>query len=298
MGSGHIINKMLRLVGLKLSRTSRVPRDKCVPLLGSPVAEMIPRALKIFSNSFSISPKVHMSKGEITAKLKSFHWHYPFEFKPIGVVDATIDECKGLRGRHFQRYMHIFPALLSLTSGTLEGQSVLDIGCNCGFWAIQAVRAGAKKVVGIDASVKNIEQANFIKNLIGFDDHISYHVMDVYEIETSDLESFDIVLFLGLLYHLDKPIHALQQLSKVTRKIAIIDTHVIPESKPMLEILEDTSDEQNKLNGICFYPSVSAIYMMVRHVGFDQIYRLPNLSTNLPADYLGGWRVVFIAIKG
>lgn len=88
----------------------------------------------------------------------------------------------------------------------LPGRSVLDIGCNAGFYSIAAKRSGATRVVGIDSDPGYLAQARFAAEVSGFD--IEYRELSVYNVAKLD-ERFDIVLFLGVLYHLRHPLLAL-----------------------------------------------------------------------------------------
>jgi tRNA (mo5U34)-methyltransferase len=88
----------------------------------------------------------------------------------------------------------------------LTGLSVLDIGCNGGFYAIAMKRRGARRVVGIDSDEDYLAQARFAAEVLGHD--ISFLQLDVYDVGALG-ERFDLVLFMGVLYHLRHPLLAL-----------------------------------------------------------------------------------------
>jgi tRNA (mo5U34)-methyltransferase len=88
----------------------------------------------------------------------------------------------------------------------LRGRTVLDIGCNAGFYSIEMKRRGAERVVGIDADNDYLNQARFAAEVIGVD--LELRELSVYDVGTLG-ERFDIVLFLGVLYHLRYPLLAL-----------------------------------------------------------------------------------------
>lgn len=91
----------------------------------------------------------------------------------------------------------------------LTGKSVLDIGCNGGFYSIEMKRRGADRVLGIDSDETYLEQARFAARISGVD--IELRKLDVYEVASLG-ERFDIVLFMGVLYHLRHPLLALDLL--------------------------------------------------------------------------------------
>lgn len=272
-------------------------RLKC-PSLPMPSREIVRMATTYFSNSFPISPQCGMTQEEIEKKIKSYFWHYPFEFGGL-FVNADHVGFAGIHGRHYQRYFHIFPAILSMTGGSLSGKTVLDIACNAGFWSIQARLAGADSVLGVEASSKNVEQANFILQLIGLEG-IEYRVMNAYDVSKDAVGEFDITFFFGILYHLDKPIVALERLYEVTKNFAVVDTRLsLGISRiPVLRIKEDIVHDQNFTNRLAFVPSDKAVPLMLRHVGFREVFRVPNSARNLETlDYLFGVRRTFIAVK-
>lgn len=89
----------------------------------------------------------------------------------------------------------------------LSGKSVLDIGCNAGFYSIQMKRRGAAEVVGIDSDDRYLAQARFAADASGFPD-IKFRKLSVYDVASLG-RRFDLVVFMGLLYHLRHPLLAL-----------------------------------------------------------------------------------------
>ena len=89
----------------------------------------------------------------------------------------------------------------------LAGRSVLDIGCNAGFYSIEMKRRGAGRVVGIDSDERYLEQARLASEALGFAD-IEFARLSVYDVGALG-ERFDWVIFMGVLYHLRHPLLAL-----------------------------------------------------------------------------------------
>jgi tRNA (mo5U34)-methyltransferase len=96
-------------------------------------------------------------------------------------------------------FQHAIPADLS-------GKTVLDIGCNAGFYSIEMKRRGADRVLGIDFDERYLDQARFAAEVKGAD--IEFRLLSVYDVAQLG-ETFDIVLFMGVLYHLRHPLLAL-----------------------------------------------------------------------------------------
>jgi tRNA (mo5U34)-methyltransferase len=88
----------------------------------------------------------------------------------------------------------------------LTGKSVLDIGCNAGFYSIEMKRRGAERVLGVDFDDVYLAQARFAAEIAETD--IEFQKLSVYDVGALK-ERFDIVLFMGVLYHLRHPLLAL-----------------------------------------------------------------------------------------
>jgi tRNA (mo5U34)-methyltransferase len=99
----------------------------------------------------------------------------------------------------WRRFAHAIPA-------DLHGRTVLDIGCNAGFYSQEMKRRGAERVLGIDSDERYLAQARFAAEFAGLD--IEFRRLSVYELPLLR-ERFDVVLFMGVLYHLRWPLLAL-----------------------------------------------------------------------------------------
>src|SRR5689334_11494417 len=107
-----------------------------------------------------------------------------------GVMTAPAHSLGDYPRTQFSRFEHVVPKDIS-------GKSVLDIGCNGGFYSIEMKRRGASRVVGIDSSDVYLAQAAFAARVMNVD--IELLKMDVYEVASLS-EKFDIVHFMGVLY--------------------------------------------------------------------------------------------------
>ena len=100
----------------------------------------------------------------------------------------------------FKRFAHVVPE-------DLTGKSVLDIGCNAGFYSFEMKRRGASRVLGIDHDERYLEQARFAGEVLGFED-VEFARGEVWDVAALG-ERFDLVIFMGVLYHLRHPLLAL-----------------------------------------------------------------------------------------
>lgn len=297
---GRIIQSIIKPFGYKIVKLQTEPAKTNIscPEFPQPDEEIVKKAKDNFANEFDISDECTLSIEQIKEKIGSFFWHYPFKFNPDVYAESDNYMYKDLQGAILKRYNHIMPSILEFAGGSLEGKSVLDCGCNCGFWSIQAMRNGAKNVTAFDGGSGNIDQANFIKEVIGLKG-VDYKIMNVFDMNSDDPGKFDIVFYFGILYHLCKPVEALARLRDVTREFAVIDTSVLNEGgvqlPSILKIKADFAHEQNLCNNLCMYPSINAVYEILKYVGFKKVWYLGHRTSDLPENYLRGTRRVFIA---
>lgn len=99
----------------------------------------------------------------------------------------------------WRRFADVVPA-------SLKGKTVLDIGCNAGFYAMEMKRRGADRVLGLDSRDEYLAQARFAAEVNNLD--VEFRNMSVYDVAALR-ETFDLVIFMGVLYHLRHPLLAL-----------------------------------------------------------------------------------------
>jgi tRNA (mo5U34)-methyltransferase len=124
-------------------------------------------------------------------------WFHNMELE--GVVTAPEHFLGDYPRIKWQRFQHVLPTDLS-------GRSVLDIGCNAGFYSLEMKARGARRVIGIDSDPRYLAQARLAAEIREVD--IEFRQLDVYDLAALG-ERFDIVLFMGVLYHLRHPLLAL-----------------------------------------------------------------------------------------
>lgn len=93
----------------------------------------------------------------------------------------------------------------------LAGATVLDMGCNAGFYSIELKKRGARRVLGIDVDDRYLKQARFAATVLGVD--IELEKCSVYDVDRI-AGRFDYVFFMGVFYHLRYPLFALDKLIK------------------------------------------------------------------------------------
>lgn len=105
----------------------------------------------------------------------------------------------------------------------LTGATVLDIGCNGGFYSIELKKRGASRVLGVDVDDRYLEQARFASQVLGME--IEFAKCSVYDVD-SIVGQFDYVLFMGVFYHLRYPLYALDKVIKKVKGTLVFQTMV------------------------------------------------------------------------
>ena len=100
----------------------------------------------------------------------------------------------------YRRFAHALP-------DDLAGASVLDIGCNAGFYSFEMKKRGAGRVLGIETDPRYLAQGRLAADALGFGD-VEFRQCSVYDVGSLQ-EKFDLVIFMGVLYHLRHPLLAL-----------------------------------------------------------------------------------------
>jgi tRNA (mo5U34)-methyltransferase len=119
-------------------------------------------------------------------------------------------------------WQQLEPAL----SDDLSGCVALDVGCNAGFYSFELARRGAQ-VTGIDIDEHYLEQARWARGLYGFEGRIEFRRMQVYELTRVEAR-YDLILFLGVLYHLRYPLLALDILARLADGLVVVQTLTMP----------------------------------------------------------------------
>ena len=150
-------------------------------------------------SSLAARSEPRLSREEIETKVRALGpWFHNLNLE--GVQTAPEHFLGDYPNVKFKGFAQALPADLS-------GKSVLDIGCNGGFYSIEMKRRGAERVVAIDSDDRYLAQARFAAEASGYAD-IEFRNLSVYDVGALG-ETFDLVIFMGVLYHLRHPLLAL-----------------------------------------------------------------------------------------
>jgi tRNA (mo5U34)-methyltransferase len=129
-------------------------------------------------------------------------WYHNVDLGGGVTTDPQLGDYPGYRWRVLEPFV----------SPGLQGQTVLDIGCNSGFFSVQMARRGAGRIVGIDIMPHVLAQARFLSHW--FETYQELYELGVYDVERLET-TFDHIIFVGVLYHLKHPLYALEKVANV-----------------------------------------------------------------------------------
>ena len=172
----------------------------------------------------------------------------------------------------------------------LTGCSVLDIGANNGFYSFEAEERGAARVVAADWNSWVGVRAGFDKKYRPqrncFDiakklrhSDVEGKCISVYDLSPETVGTFDLVLCLGVLYHLWHPMLALEKIHSVTDDMLILETATLNDGdeRPMMEFTRDKYDG-DPTNW--WYPNEGCLLDMLYSVGFSNLEVMPRVYGN------------------
>ncbi len=188
-------------------------------------------------------------------------WYHSFELPGGALIDGVLS-LEAQKDRYAR-----FPI-----PGDLTGRRVLDIGAWDGWFAFEAEKRGAS-VTAVDCV--EVPHFRWVHQQIG--SQVDYRVVDLYDLPEAGLGAFDVVFFLGVLYHVRHPLLALEIVCRLTTGLALVDSFVTdagawqshPDQLPSLEFYETT--ELGGLLDNWFGPTVSCLLALCRAAGFARV---------------------------
>jgi tRNA (mo5U34)-methyltransferase len=188
-------------------------------------------------------------------------WYHSFEFPDGAVIDGYMP--LAVQKERYARYP---------IPDDLSGKRVLDIGAWDGWFSFEAERHGGQ-VMAIDY----VEIPTFQQIHRRLNSKVDYRVLDFYELPSAGLGKFDVVFFLGVLYHLRHPLLALEIVCGLTSDVAVVESYVIDADTwkehqdviPTLEFYEmfELGNQYDNWSGL----TVACLLAMCRAAGFCRV---------------------------
>jgi tRNA (mo5U34)-methyltransferase len=227
-------------------------------------------------------PPFALSASEARAFVASFPFWYHNIYLGNGVYTMS---GRGYHEDVWAKFRKVIPQ-------SLGGYSVLDVGTNAGYFALQAKLLGAQPVVGTEFVDLFIEQAKAVSKIWGVE--IDYQKMDVHDV-LKLRQTFDIVILAGILYHLKNPLQVIQDIGKICNDAILVESEIIPDDphncvmvrqgkpptlqpvhKGMMKFIETT--ELNEDSSNWWVPDTECVMGMLRSAGFEFFSQRVTLS--------------------
>lgn len=254
--------------------------------------------------------------AELEAELRSpVPWMYPWQLTLSVGVPFTTPE---LADVHRTRLELIEPVVRQALSAAGPRATAIDLGCNEGWFAHRLLEWGAARVVGVDIRDVNIKRARLIRDHFGVAaDRLSFERASLYDLDVARLGVFDVVLVLGLIYHLEDPIGALRISHALTRRLTVVESQLTASDEPIrvgcgqtdvfLETLAhwaaifepapeqaDDGNPRSSFGGVLsLVPNRTALLQAMEVIGYRKVRTLA-VPSHLNRQYVEGNRAIAV----
>ncbi len=205
------------------------------------------------------------SAEAIRQRIAGLTWNHPIHLGH-GVVTR-----KPHIDRRFQRRLR----LLQIPQD-LRGWSVLDIGSWDGFFAFECEKRGADRVLAIDTFAwDTYGMDSFLAAREILNSKVEHKRIDVHDLSPENIGMFDLVLFLGVFYHLRNPLAGLERIASITRKLMICETHLLlpfmHEKYPLIPFFQGDENCDPNVPELCAKPTLECLKRMLQSAGFSRL---------------------------
>ena len=194
----------------------------------------------------------------------------------------------------------------------------LDLACCEGWFSQLLLDWGAQEVLGVDVRAQSVRRAELVRDYLGIDsDRLAFRTADVLALSPEGLGEFDVVLCLGLVYHVEHPMGVLRLARALTRRLCVIESQTARVETPalfgftarqafesteaVLAVHREGDQDTNQLasfgGSLSFCPNPAALRLMTSEAGFGEVHRAEPEPEHDP-DFHTGDRMVLFARPG
>ncbi len=213
-----------------------------------------------------------MTPEELRSQVATIKWHHSIDLGHGIVTQGEDNSAKKLERLQL-------PA-------SFAGKSVLDIGAWDGFFSFEAERRGAKRVLATDSfvwrgQVEWADKRGFDLSKRALGSSVEEMEIDVLDLSPEKVGTFDVVFFLGVLYHMKHPLLSLEKVAGVTRDFLVLETAVdmLRYKRPAMAYY--AGDEVGRDSTNWCGPNPAAVIAMLRTVGFRRVEIVGGLRSPL-----------------
>ena len=228
--------------------------------------------------------------SDLLQQVKARQWFYNYEL-PDGSSTETYHGDQ-LSAIHETRWQLLQRTLEQAFPQGLAALDAIDLAAHQGWFSMQMAAAGLSRVTGVDQRASHVEDSRLMAELLGHDQLRFLH-SDIFDLDTDALGQFDLVLMLGLLYHLENPVGALRLARALCKQLCVLETQIVPGMSGMVDFgsyrfvrplkgsfgiideIDETHAPEAGATGICLVPSLEALTWLLHKVGFQRVEVLP-----------------------
>lgn len=251
-------------------------------------------------------------------------WNHNIKL-PFGIYTAHCPD-------YYPEHEEIVNVINHELCGAFQGKRILDVGCLEGYFSTECALQGAS-VVGVDGKTLNIKKCEFVRSVLNIP-NLTFVKDDAMRLTRKKYGGFDVVLALGLLYHLDNPFKFLANMAQLCDGFILIDTHIALADQPKAigdgwrpdlsalrqfkagkktytgrlfrefapkssQLSKDLSPTASLKNDFSVWLTEDSLITLLRDVGFAQIAKLvfPKDRPNWWSDVRADSRVLMLAAK-
>jgi hypothetical protein len=236
-------------------------------------------------------------------------WIYPWQLRNGDELPVANAELPSI---HRTRASLIEPRIRTVLAER-PGATALDLACNEGWFSQRLVEWGAARVLGIDVRKRNVLRAEVMRDHYGIPpEQLEFREGDVFDLDPAELGRFDVVLVLGLIYHVENPMGVLRLARACTRGLCVVESQLTRQTAPIVHGLGQTGELHESAASFAIQletgnnalastgsvmsmiPNRIALEQMVRVAGFGTVEFAQPDETHNP-QYVGGDRALLFA---
>jgi tRNA (mo5U34)-methyltransferase len=210
------------------------------------------------------SPKMESDLAALEKRVRQLRW-----FHSIDLGNGIVTPGEKPPGVHRKEYAAIFDPV------DVRGRSVIDIGASNGAYSFEAKRRGAARVLATDhfswrhPELRGREAFDLARSILDIDLEIGE--FDIPSLTPERVGTFDVVLFMGVFYHLQDPIAALRQIATLAREVLIVETHTdaLETRRPAMIMYPGVELDGD---GTCWWgPNPACVVALLKQCGFAKV---------------------------
>lgn len=246
----------------------------------------------------------------LEAEIAGPPWIYPWRLRDGRVLPVAVGELESV---HRTRAEMIEARVRAALAAAGSGATALDLACNEGWFSQRLLDWGAARVVGIDIREFNLRRARLLRDHYEIpDDRLDFRHADVFDLDARALGQYDVVLLLGLIYHVENPMGVLRLARACTRRLCVVETQLTRQVDPIVHgngragkfhesegsfaVVIEAGDNTLASTGkvMSLVPNRTALVQMAHMAGFDDVEFAVARDDHNP-QYIDGDRAAIFA---